>query len=428
MIKEFLDEHLDVSKPLLLALSGGADSKALLHLLLEFQAQKPFELHIAHIDHGWRKESSIEASELKILAGFHGIAFHLEVLNEMPPNNLEEFFRIKRYEFFEKLQDQFGFQAVVLGHHQDDLVETILKRLFEGASFKNILAMDFISKKGSLTLWRPLLGIKKNNLLDFIQKQELTYFDDYTNQDNTYLRSRTRQVILPFINKTFGKEISKPLLRLAKDLKEVDSYLDLKTSDIWQLRLCGPFGIALDLSLVSHDVERKHLFRKMAFSQNFSYTRSVEEFLIQALNKKKTDSYFEFKGGYFVVDRGFVFLVTHKAELNNWVVEKSQIKQSSNWKDVWLGKVSIPLYKSFTLKKACSNDLLFNKTSLDKWWQQHKVPAFLRSFVPSIVVEDKLVFEMLSGVKFQQQEGVELESANLIYIAKHRFTNQKHVF
>ena len=162
MIKEFLDEHLDVNKPLLLALSGGSDSKALLQLLLDYKAKKPFELHIAHIDHGWRKESSQEALELQALIDLHGIAFHLEILKEMPAANLEEFCRIKRYEFFEKLQDQFGFQAVVLGHHEDDLVETILKRLFEGASFKHILAMDLISKKGTLNLWRPLLKVKKN--------------------------------------------------------------------------------------------------------------------------------------------------------------------------------------------------------------------------------------------------------------------------
>jgi tRNA(Ile)-lysidine synthase len=418
MITNFLKKHLDLSKPLLLALSGGADSKALLLLLLEYKSNFPFPLHIAHIDHGWRKESHEEASQLQDLALKLNVPFHLKVLKELPSCNLEEFCRDKRYEFFEELQDKYSFQAVVLAHHQDDLTETILKRIFEGSSFRKILGMDFITKRGSLTLWRPLLDVTKNNLLDFLKTCSETFFDDYTNKDKKYLRARLREELLPLLSKSFGKQISKPLLNLAYDLKEIDEYLDKKLASIFLNVIEGPFGLALDFNFVSEIVEIKYLVQKMALNKGLSIKKPVQNFLIDALRQNKSNWKLECKDHTWIVDRGFVFLISHLPNFENWKLEKTEKSYGHHWKDVWKGKVTIPK-NDFTLMKAKVNERIFDRITLDKWWQQHKVPAFLREFVPVVYQNGKPVFEFLSGINPQKQVGVELESVNLIYITRY---------
>ncbi|MBS0655813.1 MAG: tRNA lysidine(34) synthetase TilS, partial [Verrucomicrobia bacterium] len=73
-VHQFFDEQIDLNRPILLGLSGGPDSICLLHLLLEWQ--RPITLHLVHVDHGWRKESALEAEKLKALAGVHGLPFH----------------------------------------------------------------------------------------------------------------------------------------------------------------------------------------------------------------------------------------------------------------------------------------------------------------------------------------------------------------
>lgn len=418
MIANFLKKQLDPSKPLLLALSGGTDSKALLLLLLDYKKNVSFPLHIAHIDHGWREESYSESMGLQKLALSLNIPFHLKVLKELPKNNLEDFCRDKRYEFFEELQKKHAFQAVILGHHQDDLAETILKRIFEGASFNKVSAMDFVTSRGILTLWRPLLNVSKKTLSEFLASRKESFFDDYTNKDNKYLRARFRQILLPFISKTFGKEISRPLVSLAKDLKEVHEYLESSTETKWKSVLEGPFGLALNFKDIHFDILIKHLLRKMADSKGIVLKRSVQNFVIDSLKQNKSNCKLEFKDHSWIVDRDFVFLVVHVASLENWKIDKTPIIYGNHWTDAWQGRVTIPI-KKFDLKKGKAGEIFLNKTSLDKWWQSHKVPAFLRSSIPVVYHEDKPVFELLSGVNPQKQVGVELESVNLIYITRY---------
>src|SRR5262245_21228397 len=125
----FLKRHLDASRPVLLAFSGGPDSLALLHLLLDYRQQHPLTLHLAHVDHGWRSGSAAEAAKLKLQAEALGLPFHsCRLSDEDRQGNLEAAGREARLRFFRQLSSQFDCQAVILGHQADDVAETCLKR------------------------------------------------------------------------------------------------------------------------------------------------------------------------------------------------------------------------------------------------------------------------------------------------------------
>ncbi|MCH9703393.1 MAG: tRNA lysidine(34) synthetase TilS, partial [Chlamydiae bacterium] len=120
--------------PLLLALSGGPDSMALLHLMRELN--HPFE--VAHIDHGWREKSAEEAEKLQTLVNE---PFHLKRLEKFS-QNAEDQARRARLNFFRELCEKRGLEGVLLGHHADDQAETVLKRLFEGARLTKLSGLE----------------------------------------------------------------------------------------------------------------------------------------------------------------------------------------------------------------------------------------------------------------------------------------------
>ena len=140
-LNNFLLKYNLKDKKILLAFSSGSDSRALFELLLKLKDKFNFELHLAHIDHSYRKDSEAESLMLKKEMQEKNIFFHLKKIDIKNFKNLEDKFRIERYNFFEELYFKNNFDALLLAHHKNDLAETVLKRLFEGASIFNLTAM-----------------------------------------------------------------------------------------------------------------------------------------------------------------------------------------------------------------------------------------------------------------------------------------------
>jgi tRNA(Ile)-lysidine synthase len=218
-VKDFLDLHHVDGRPLLVGFSGGSDSLALLHLLLECSCN----LHVAHVDHGWREESSGEVEKLRAHVEGLNLPFYLRRLENIPMK--EDAAREARLSFFQELYDKLGCQAVVLGHQGDDQSETVLKRVLEGASLIALKGILAITSMNGMQLWRPLLGVDKTSLRAWLEKRRLEPIEDRTNLDPRYLRARMRTAILPELERHFGKEVSENLRRLGDAAKELGDYL-----------------------------------------------------------------------------------------------------------------------------------------------------------------------------------------------------------
>ncbi|MBS4167502.1 tRNA lysidine(34) synthetase TilS [Parachlamydia sp. AcF125] len=402
VILHFLKTHCDWSRPVLIGLSGGPDSIALLHLLLRCAQSLPLKLGIAHIDHRWRPESEEEACLLKNLAESFHLPFHLKVLDPMPMRgNWEELCRHWRYQFFTELAKVYGYQAVVLGHHQDDQAETLLKRILEGASLVKLGGMQKEKVHGDLVVWRPLLGIDKTKILGWLSKRDIPFFVDRTNLDPTFLRGKMRSSILPYLSKEFGKEIKSALLHLGQESEELQSFLEGHLRPYLEKIRRTPLGVWIDLSkdFPPTSFELKQLLRYILKGEGIGFSRAQIKLAENLIKEKRANCCLEVGHCQVQFDRGSIFV--EKKNGGSWKAAWELIRlplediKGPNWRDVWQGKFSaiVPWEEDYRLDLPLSAQGGW----LNKWWTAHKVPAFFRWKFPVVWQNNRIVHEFLSG-------------------------------
>lgn len=290
----FLGVHWDRKKPLLLGYSGGPDSKALLYALLECGV-KP---HLAHVDHGWRKESAQEAGALREEAAQLGCPFFSVRLDV---EKSEDAARKARLSYFSSLM--VPYEALLLAHQADDLAETVLKRILEGAHLANLGGMQPVSAQHGMTIWRPFLQVRRSEILQFLEERGLHPIIDSSNLDPTYLRARMRLEIFPFLNEQFGKETTENLTLLSARALELKEYLDRKVATVPIYK--GPWGTLVDLKGLER-IEQRHLLQSLAAGLPRSALETVLNWVDQALPTK----FLTVKTKKFLVDKGRVCIIS----------------------------------------------------------------------------------------------------------------------
>ena len=220
------------SKRYLVGVSGGRDSIALLHLLLERGYRK---LIVCHVDHRLRgRSSTADARFVERLAEAHNLEFEsgrrdVRELAAETKQSIETAGRAARYEFFAEVARRRRCREIFLAHHADDLVETFLINLFRGAGGAGRQGIRPISvrmvDKVELIVVRPLLGVWRADIDEYIKAHRLRFREDATNQQLDALRNRMRHRIIPDIEKEFGREIRKTVHRMALIAAEEDALL-----------------------------------------------------------------------------------------------------------------------------------------------------------------------------------------------------------
>ena len=417
-IELFFDLHLDRSRPLLLAFSGGFDSTVLLHLLIRYKKEKDFDLHIAHIDHGWRKESFEEAKKLEKIAQDNKLVFHMKKLADVPKKNREDICRKKRYEFFSELNSKIAFQAVVLAHQADDVAETVLKRILEGSHLINLSSMNEISTMQDLRVWRPLLQFTRKEILKYIKDHNLSCIDDKTNASPLYLRSRIRYSILPFLTEQFGKEVSINLCLLAQRAEDLRKYLDEKITLSKEMLVRGPLGVYLPEKGHSHlkNLEKTHLVKTLMQEGNIDISRSILEKIVTSLDLPSKMQIFSLKDAQIVVDkrRLFIFIkplpltgptniVPIKEGDNSFGLWKITLSRdisnvaSLGWENLWKGEACFLLPKGNYSLRAAQKDGKYIYPKLKKSWNEKKVPLFLRQHLPILFSDKEIVCDFVEN-------------------------------
>lgn len=267
----------------------------LFHLLLACKKHFNFELHVAHIDHNWRPESGEEAKILSKIMEEYATPFHLLTLKTGEAAS-EEKARQARLNFFSDLSRQEDYQAVILGHHADDQAETILKRILEGASLTALEGIRPIQLQGDLQVWRPFLTIPKKKIVQWASHNQLVYFNDPTNWDPKYLRSKMRTLILPQLEEAFGKKVSSNLIRLGELAIQMKGYVSQKSAFFSMELLRDEEQMVLDFNpyYPLHPLELKVFLKHFFHDQNIlvSYRNLdlIQFFLENKTNYKKIDS------------------------------------------------------------------------------------------------------------------------------------------
>jgi len=207
--------------------SGGPDSMALLHLLLAVNRTLGWrlKLHIAHLDHGLRGDDSREdAAFVQAVADSLSLPCTIEAeevraLAEAGNVGLEEASRKARYAFVHRICLRTRLRKVAIAHHADDNVETILHRMLRGTGLRGLAGIPRsreLAGQSHIRLVRPLLGWTRAQILAYLSDEGIAYRDDRTNADNAMTRNRIRNVLLPGLERDFNPQVRDALLRLGE--------------------------------------------------------------------------------------------------------------------------------------------------------------------------------------------------------------------
>jgi len=256
-----------VGERILIGLSGGADSVALLHLMIELRARFDFEIAAAHFNHRLRgKESQRDERFVRELCQRLGVSLivaHAGALRDSP-SNVEERAREARHQFLSDAARQIGAQRIALGHHRDDQAETVLMRLMRGAGVAGLSGM---AQVGAGRIIRPLLGLSREQILGYLAKIGESFVVDSSNRSTDVLRNRIRLELLPSIERDYAPGFSDRLAKLAQSMRDLDGLvsglardeLALRLSDTGEFDLTsfGELNHALQLATVRALIERR---------------------------------------------------------------------------------------------------------------------------------------------------------------------------
>lgn len=207
------------NEKVLVAVSAGVDSMALIHLLYHLPKSIRPNLFVAHVNHQLREASMAEETFLIDWCHKHQIPFFStkwEAGSKLT-QNVEQEARVFRYQFFEKVMRDEEISLLLTAHHEDDQIETMLMRLINGNRLKTLTGIQETRPFGNGKLCRPLLTFKKSVIYDYMARQQQTFFEDETNQENSYFRNRLRNNILPSL-KQENKQLNEHFLDFNQEL------------------------------------------------------------------------------------------------------------------------------------------------------------------------------------------------------------------
>src|SRR6266481_949685 len=220
------------------AVSGGADSVALLLLLVELRKQLGIVLSVVHFNHKLRgKDSDRDEKFVAKLAEKYGLAFHAgraDIAAKAKSNkaNLEDTARRARYEFFARLVEDGRADKVAVAHTADDQAETVLAHILRGTGLAGLGGIR--PKVGHVV--RPLLGERRAELRAYLRSKKQTWREDATNRDTTRMRARIRKKLLPILEKKFQAAVVEHLATLAELAREDEAFLGALVDD--RMRSC----------------------------------------------------------------------------------------------------------------------------------------------------------------------------------------------
>ena len=225
------EEIIGKEDRILVAFSGGIDSVALLNLLLEVRESFGLRLGAAHLNHGFRENADADEAFCRSFCEEKEVPFFSRKIDvaayaKAEKVSFEMAGRTLRYAFFEKVMDEQGFSKCATAHHLDDQVETVFLNLMRGTGLKGLTGISPL--RGRYV--RPLLSYKKSELLAYLERNQISFRHDHTNDEVEYQRNRLRNEVLPYLEKHFNADVSESISRmtglLVEDLKFIEGEVE----------------------------------------------------------------------------------------------------------------------------------------------------------------------------------------------------------
>ncbi len=316
---------LTAGEKVVVGVSGGADSIALLHILSELK-ELNLEITAAHLNHGIRADEAQRDSEfVEQAAADLGIRFeHKKVdtlaYKEEKRLSLEDAARELRYEFFDEVREKLGASKVATAHTKDDQAETVLMRLLRGSGLRGLSGIPPVSRG---YLIRPLLFCSRSEIEEYLKSKGVGWVEDSTNASLEFLRNRVRRELIPVLTE-YNPQLTDTLTRTADILRSYEEYISEEVeklyNEIFDENSKGEFLGSLDafknsprslrLSCLRLSIER---VSESLNAVSYTHVTAADDFLLSDSASGEA----EFPGGAVIAKSYDKFLVTEKSLLSN---------------------------------------------------------------------------------------------------------------
>jgi tRNA(Ile)-lysidine synthase len=259
-------EWCDVT--ILVAISGGADSAALLCAMLASRKSGAGRLYAAHFNHRLRAEADSDEQFVRDFCARAGIPYEVgraeaTQITSAPGEGIEEAARRARYEFLESAAGRLGARFIVTAHTGDDQAETILYRILRGTGVGGLSGIARARPLGCGTLIRPLLGFRRAEIEQYLADLGQPYRQDASNFDCRFTRNRIRHELLPLLIREYNAQAVEAILRLGVLAGEVQPVVDQVVEALFERHVRLENGTSVRIDLAGLETTSPYLFREL---------------------------------------------------------------------------------------------------------------------------------------------------------------------
>ncbi len=304
-VYNFLINDIKLKKEdiIVVGVSAGPDSMALLYILNDLKKSIGFNIIVAHVNHNVRKESYEEKEFLEKYCCDNSICFESMIIDKYGDDNFHNEARNIRYKYYEELINKYGANYLMTGHHGDDLIETILMRIVRGSTLKGYSGFSNNILMGNYRIVRPLTFVTKDEIALFDKEKKIPYRIDQSNYKEKYTRNRYRMHVLPFL-KEEDKLVHKKFMKFSRTLMEADDLIErLAKKEMQNIYVDGIIDVTLfkkiDIVLGKRIID--YIFSSLYRDDIMEIDDRHVDLVLQLINSKKASAKYNLPNDFIVV-------------------------------------------------------------------------------------------------------------------------------
>lgn len=384
----------------LLALSGGLDSMALLYLLMELQKDVAFHLSCVHVDHQLRPSSSQQALEILQFVWDLGIPTVLKTVTVSADGNQEEEARKARYQALYEAKEECGADVIALAHHAQDQAETLLMHLMRGMGPSSLSGMRELNG----VLWRPMLQSSREDLERLHTTSGFPIFQDESNFDQSFLRNYLRTSVFPKLNQRWPKaslHMAKTAFMMADEAQAWEAEEQAFLSQ--HARMDAPFQFIKKAPLqVKHPSFQRRLLRRFILSAGINTKFEHIEALRQAMMGENGHGCNLPMGASLFISQEFLHLVLRQDETVHWTQLTAVPKQTGFGDGVFEQAFDEDEVRGATVRSARQGDMIIplgmsGQQSVLKYLSARKIALPFRKHWPVLAKGNQVLWVIGCG-------------------------------
>ena len=364
---------------IVVGVSGGPDSMALLYCLLEARKTIPFSIHIAHVNHGVRGEEArsdqlfVERISKELGLPYYTINVNMIEYGKERGITAEEAGRELRYGFFRDILERHGRGKIAVAHNMNDQAETLLMRIMRGTGPDGLKGMDYKSDD----IIRPILGIDRKEIEDYIRQKGIETVLDKTNLQPIYSRNKVRLELIPYIEENFNPNIVTTLWRMSRifslDLNFLEEHTKIKFKNMLKSHDKNSIILHGDKFLVEDRSIQQRIIRNTILELNKSLQGISEGQIAGAVNLVNNLE----TGKEFHLSNDIILRINY----DEIIIEKSREREKIAYSYDIDVPGSIILENGYCLETRIftkDNDFVMEKTKNVKYFDYDKVEGNIR--------------------------------------------------